>query len=38
MEKDLLEIIRKNVEEEPYAKLFGMKVVELKKAELFFHW
>ena len=31
MEKDLLEIIRKNVEEEPYAKLFGMKVVELKK-------
>jgi len=31
MGKDLLEIVRKNVEEEPYAKLFGMKVVELKK-------
>jgi acyl-CoA thioesterase len=31
MSKQLLEKIKKNIEEEPYAKLFGIKVVELRQ-------
>ena len=31
MGKDILELIRKNVEKEPYVKLFGMKVLELSE-------
>lgn len=31
MEKDLLDIIKNNIEEEPYVKLFNIKVVDLKE-------
>jgi acyl-CoA thioesterase len=31
MSEQLLEKIKKNIEEEPYAKLFGIKVVELRQ-------
>ncbi len=31
MGKDILEIIKENVEKEPYVKLFDMKVLELKQ-------
>ncbi len=31
MSEQLLEKIKKNIEEEPYAKLFGIKVVELSQ-------
>ncbi len=31
MGKDILEIIKENVEKEPYVKLFGMKVLELRQ-------
>ncbi|HEY4695416.1 MAG TPA: hypothetical protein VIH13_00835 [Candidatus Hydromicrobium sp.] len=29
MNKDLLEKIKKNVEKEPYARLFNIKIIEL---------
>ena len=31
MGKDILELIKENVEKEPYVKLFGMKVLELSE-------
>ena len=31
MGKDILELIKGNVEKEPYVKLFGMKVLELRE-------
>lgn len=31
MGKDILELIKENVEKEPYVKLFGMKVLELRQ-------
>jgi len=31
MVKDILETIKENVENEPYVKLFGMKVLELRQ-------
>jgi len=31
MGKNILELIKENVEKEPYVKLFGMKVLELRQ-------
>ncbi len=34
MGKDILELIKENVDKEPYVKLFGMKVLELRQKRI----